>query len=244
MLVCDSRQREIVDLEARRLRPVDLARTPSVTDQVFAALYNDVVTLALPPGSKLSEADVSRRFDVSRQPVRDAFWRLSQLGFLVVRPQRATTVSLISAEAVRQARFVRTAIEIETARVAAGLLTDADLDELDSILTDQAGAVASRDRIGFHGLDDDFHRRICELSGLDFAWSLIRDTKAQNDRVRFLSLAVGAEVALIQHRAILAALRARDADTAVVCVRTHLSQIEAVLDRLRGSDPQFFTEEA
>jgi DNA-binding GntR family transcriptional regulator len=28
---------------------------------------------------------------VSRQPVRDAFWRLSQLGFLTIRPQRATT---------------------------------------------------------------------------------------------------------------------------------------------------------
>lgn len=220
------------------MRRLDPAR--SVTDRVFAALYNDVVTLTLPPGSKLSEADVARQFGVSRQPVRDAFYRLSRLGFLVVRPQRATTVSQISEAAVRQARFIRTAIEIETARVAAERLSDADLAELDGILAEQAQAVATGDRVGFHGLDDDFHRRICEMASLDFAWTLIRDTKAQMDRVRYLSLAVGAESALHEHHAILAALHARDPAAAVARIREHLSQIEGILARFRLSDPQYF----
>ncbi|MBA3325011.1 MAG: GntR family transcriptional regulator [Rhodobacteraceae bacterium] len=230
-------------MEPKALRSIALVRTPSVTDRIFVALYDDVVTLALPPGSKLSEADVARRFGVSRQPVRDAFYRLSQLGFVVVRPQRATTVSQISESAVLQARFIRTAIEIETARAAAERLTPTDLDELDELLAAQANAVAVRDRIVFHGLDDDFHRRICEMAGLDFAWSLIRGTKAQMDRVRFLSLAVGAESALIEHRAIFAALRARDAEATVARVREHLSRIEGILSRLRASHQQFFAME-
>lgn len=230
-------------METVKSRRLELVRSPSVTDQVFATLYNDVVTLALPPGSKLSEAEVSRQFGVSRQPVRDAFYRLSQLGFLVVRPQRATTVSPISEAAVQQARFIRTAIEIETTRAAAVRLSASDLEELDAIIAEQARAVAARNRIVFHGLDDEFHRRICEMAGLDFAWSLIRDTKAQMDRVRFLSLAVGAESALAEHRAILAALRARDPDTVAARVREHLSQIEGILARLHISNPQFFAAE-
>ena len=84
--------------EAGVSRSVDLpsletVRAPSAADQIFAALYRQVLTLELPPGSRLSEAEVARRMGVSRQPVRDAFWRLSQLGFLTIRPQRATTVS-------------------------------------------------------------------------------------------------------------------------------------------------------
>ena len=227
------------NLRLPRFEPV---RSPSVTDQVFGSLYSDVVTLTLPPGAKLSEADVARQFGVSRQPVRDAFYRLSQLGFLVVRPQRATTVSPISEAAVLQARFIRTAIEIETARVAAERLSDAQLAELDDLIAEQARAVAARDRIVFHGLDDDFHRRICEMAGLDFAWTLIRDTKAQMDRVRFLSLAVGAESVLHEHKAILAALRAHDAAAAIERVREHLSQIQGILARLRLSDPQYFAD--
>ncbi len=225
------------------MRTIEPARAPSVTDQVFATLYADVVTLALPPGSKLSEAGVSRRFGISRQPVRDAFYRLSQLGFLQVRPQRATTVSQISESAVLQARFIRTAIEVETARAAADRLTRTDHKELDALLAAQARAVAADDRIGFHGLDDDFHRRIAEMAGLDFAWGLIRDTKAQMDRVRFLSLAVGAESVLNEHHAILDALRDRDADAAVARIREHLSRIEGIMRRLRETHLSYFAVE-
>ncbi len=224
-------------LNSRRFDPV---RGATVTDEVFGALYDDVVTLALPPGAKLSEAEVARRFGVSRQPVRDAFYRLSQLGFLVVRPQRATTVSPISEAAVLQARFIRTAIEVETTRVACAALTGADHAELAGLLDAQTAAVAAADRVGFHRLDDAFHRRICEMAGLAFAWRLIRDTKAQMDRVRFLSLDVGAERALAEHRAILAALTTRDADGTVARVREHLSRIEDILRRLHASHQAYF----
>ena len=100
------------------LPSLETVRAPSAADQIFAALYRQVVTLELPPGSRLSEAEVARRMGVSRQPVRDAFWRLSQLGFLTIRPQRATTVSPISERSVEQARFIRTALEVETVRLA------------------------------------------------------------------------------------------------------------------------------
>ena len=67
---------------------VETARPPTVSDQVFEALYRQVVTLELPPGTRLSEVEVAQAAGVSRQPVRDAFWRLSQLG-LPDRPAAA-----------------------------------------------------------------------------------------------------------------------------------------------------------
>jgi DNA-binding GntR family transcriptional regulator len=217
-----------------RFRALETSRTPAVTDQVYDAIYDQVVTVELPPGTRISEADVARALGVSRQPVRDAFWRLSKLGFLTIRPQRATTVSPISEAAVLQARFVRTALEVETVRIAAATLGPADHARLAALLDAQAAAVAEHDRERFHGLDDEFHRLICELSGHGFAWALIREHKAHMDRVRFLSLAFGAEAALADHRVIVEALVAHDEEAAIAAMRIHLGRIAEIMDRVRA----------
>lgn len=211
----------------------DTVRGPTVSDRIFETLYRQVVTVELPPGTRLSEVEVAKAMGVSRQPVRDAFWRLSKLGLLRVRPQRATTVTRISTAAVMQARFVRTAIEVETLMVAAARFGAAEFAELDAILAEQAGAVAARARERFHDLDDEFHRRIGVLAGVGFVWEMVRENKAHTDRVRLLSLSSGAELALADHRAILDALRAGDADGAATAMRVHLGRISGILARIR-----------
>ena len=219
--------------ETVRLSGFDVVRAPTAADRVFDVLYEQVVTLALPPGTRLSEVEVAKAAGVSRQPVRDAFWRLSQLGFLTIRPQRSTEVSAISEDAVRQARFIRTALEIETVRVAAERFGAAELARLDALVVEQAAAVAEGARERFHGLDDEFHRQICLLGGHDYAWALIREKKAHMDRVRFLSLSFGAQTALDDHLAILEAIRGRDVAAAVEAMRVHLGRIEDIMARIR-----------
>ena len=225
---------ETVDLDPPR---------PTATDLIFDSLYDRILTLDLPPGARMSEAEVARALGVSRQPVRDAFWRLSKLGFLTVRPQRATTVSPISEDAVRQAQFIRTSVEAETIRVAVARLTEADLDALDVVLDRQAEAVAAREKERFHALDEAFHREICERAGLGFAWALVRENKAQMDRARFLSLSFGLQTALNEHRVILDALRARDEAAAVAAMRVHLGRILLDLPRIRADNGRYFGDE-
>lgn len=225
------------------IRAVELSRAPSVTEQVFEHLYRQVVELDLPPGTKLSEVEVAKQLGVSRQPVRDAFYRLSQLGFLLIRPQRATVVTHISEKEVMQARFIRTALEMETVRAAAERLTDAQLDRLEALLVEQEKAIAAGDRVLFHALDDSFHKLVCELSGHEFAWALIRDSKAHMDRVRYLSLSFGAQSAFDDHRVIMAALREHDGDKAAAAMRVHLSRIKSIIGRIRESHGPYFAED-
>jgi DNA-binding GntR family transcriptional regulator len=209
---------------------------------VFDELYRRVVELELAPGAKLSEQEVARQMGVSRQPVRDAFWRLSQLGLVQIQPQRATTVALISEEAVLQARFVRTALETETARVAARVRSEAQLTELTALVAAQEASVAADDRVRFHELDDAFHQAIAAISGNAHAWSLIRDNKAHMDRARWLSLDVGARRALDDHVRILAALRDGDPDRAADEMRAHLGRIVDILARIREEHPDLLAE--
>lgn len=212
----------------------------SVADKVFDRLKEQIVTLDLPPGTKMSEADVARQLGVSRQPVRDAFYRLSKLGFLNIRPQRATTVTRISANAVLRARFIRLALEVETIRVAVSALSDGDHDVLQTLLQRQDAAIIAADKAQFHALDDEFHREIAARSGLEFAWDLIRENKAHMDRVRYLSLSFASRTAYEEHISILKALRAHDADMAAEAMRDHLSRIVDLIEQIRASNHSWF----
>lgn len=225
------------------LRQLEPVARPSVADSVFAELQRQILSLDLPPGARLSEVDVARALGVSRQPVRDAFYRLSKLGFLVIRPQRATVVSPIQEPMVMQARFVRSAIEAETVRLACERLDDAGFAALDDLVAQQRAAVAVDDRRGFHALDDAFHLEICTRAGHAHAWEVIRENKSHMDRVRMLSLSFGSQDALDDHVAILAALRARDPVRAMDEMRAHLSRLKHQIRRIRSEHEAFFEGE-
>lgn len=226
--------------EQIKLRALDMSRVPSVTDLVFAELYNRVVDLDLLPGTKLSEAEVAKRMGVSRQPVRDAFYRLSQQGFVSIRPQRATVVTPISIEAVHRARFIRTALELETVRAAMTNMAASDIADLEVLLGKQRKAVERGDRSGFHAFDDAFHSRICEIAGHGHVWALIRDHKAHMDRVRYLSLQNGAQLALDDHIEIFDALRSGDEEAAITRMRAHLGRIAGIIEEIRAAHSEYF----
>lgn len=223
---------------AAALPSLDDLRPRTVTDQVYDALYERVINLTLPPGARLSEAEVAAQMGVSRQPVRDAFYRLSQLGFILIRPQRATVVTPISEGAIRQAHFVREALEIACLREAALRLTPQQHDALEALVDRQQVALDADDRGLFHALDDQFHHDICAYAGLEFVWTLVRDNKGHMDRARYTSLSYNARNAMHEHCDILQALRERDAEKAVAAIRHHLSRINDTLERLRKERPE------
>ncbi|WCR04501.1 GntR family transcriptional regulator [Paracoccus saliphilus] len=222
------------------LPTLDDLRPRTVTDQIFEELYKRVIDLSLPPGTRLSEAEVAAKMGVSRQPVRDAFYRLSQQGFIEIRPQRATIVTAISEESILQAQFIRLALETACLRRATERLTADHLAALDRLVERQDATVKADQRAEFHALDDQFHHDICAYTGLEFAWTLIKENKGHMDRARYLSLSFGAPKALAEHREIMAALHARDADRAVAACERHLGRIAEIFPRLRADNPDAF----
>jgi DNA-binding GntR family transcriptional regulator len=239
------KSKENAELDVWCLPTLDEPARPSVADQVFETLQQHILSLALPPGRKLSEVEVAGQMGVSRQPVRDAFYRLSKLGFLSIRPQRATTISLISEAAILRAKFIRTALEAETFATACETLTPADLRALQALIDAQADAVRRDARQDFHRLDDQFHREICERSRVGFAWDLIHESKAHMDRVRMLTLsAASQEMALEEHREILDAISRRDSATAIVILRKHLSRIRNLIEQIKAENHSWFMDDA
>ena len=89
--------------------------TQPVNQQIYRILRRDIVHCLIAPGTPLSEKEVSVRFNVSRQPVREAFIKLAENGLIQIRPQRGSYVNKISMAQVRNGSFIRQAIECAVA---------------------------------------------------------------------------------------------------------------------------------
>lgn len=215
----------------------------SITDQAFNQLYSGALSLELPPNTKLSEVDVARQLGVSRQVVRDAFFRLSILGFLTIRPQKVTIVSRISIQDVLKARYIRMALEMENVRHACVAFAPSSFDRLEQLIEAQRAAIDKSHGETFHRLDNDFHKEICTGAGLEFTWATIIEKKAHTDRVRFLSLTFSAQDSFDSHVEIFASIRKKDPDWAVKAVKKHLSQIEVAIKNIRMENQNWFQDE-
>jgi DNA-binding GntR family transcriptional regulator len=213
----------------------------TTTDQVFDQLLEEIVSLDLLPGTKLSEVEIAKRFGVSRQPVRDAFNRLEAQDLLLIRPQRATEVRGFSMARIAHSRFVRLAVELEVLRCACTVWDREKSTALARNLTEQERIVASG-LPGFHGLDYTFHKLICELSGHALAFDTIRECKQRIDRLCVLSLGRQSEAATLleDHKAIAEALSQRDAEQAASLVRRHLARINDTIADIHSKHSEYF----
>lgn len=211
-------------------------------DDVFERLRADIVNLRLAPGSKLSEVEVAKQSDVSRQPVREAFIRLNDMNLVEVRPQKATLVRKISVREILNTRFIRTAIEVEVVRKACQAAEDEDLARIESNLKAQKRAANKRDTHLFHQLDYEFHRLICIAAKVEFAFEAIERNKSHVDRLCMLSLESkdGMLELYRDHSGIFEALRQRDEKAIVAATRLHLTRLDKTLESAQKQRPEFF----
>ncbi len=219
----------------------DIVRRTS-TDAVYEKLHDEIISLEILPGTKLSETEVARRFGVSRQPVRNAFTRLGNDDLLLIRPQKATEVRGFSMERVELARLVRRAVELEIVYRAVQVWNADCQAKLAANIEQQEKALTLGDLTKFHALDYDFHKLIYVLSGNPAAFEVMLDCKQKVDRLCLLSLEKSSEATsiLADHRRIADCLSSRDLGAAQDAVRAHLSRLDETIEFIHKTHPNFF----
>lgn len=212
-----------------------------MTDEVFDELRRQIVDVELLPGSVLPERAICERFGISRTPLREAVLRLVQSGLVVVAPQYATFVAPLDVAAIREAHFLRDNLEPAALRLLCSG-EPVDLAGMEEVLLEQRLLLARGDLSTFLPLDDQFHRLIFQLAGLEGVWSIIHTKKAHLDRVRHLQAPQTGKIPLLieQHQAILDAVKHRDADAAETALRTHISGAIHYLAELQDLRPDLF----
>ncbi|SHN09713.1 GntR family transcriptional regulator [Roseibium suaedae] len=208
--------------------------------QLAQIIRHLIVSNELEPGARLSESEIAARYEVSRQPVREAFIKLAEEGLVEVRPQRGTFVCKINLSTVLDARFVREAVEADIVKLCAEASSSELVKELRSQLALQLRLCADNPA-NFVELDDLFHRTLAEGAGRPNAWRVIDGMKSQLDRVRRLTTArLAIDHLVTQHTAVVDAIETGSPEAAEAAMRAHLKMILSDLPAIQAACPQFF----
>jgi GntR family transcriptional regulator, rspAB operon transcriptional repressor len=235
------RERDRPTLSAARLPEREAPPRPeSLGARVYKVVRERILTGAFAPGAILDEMAIATEFKISRTPVREAIKRLADENLVEVKAQSRTLVKLFDRHLIHEAYLIRRALEIENVGHAAKRVAEVDLHALEDALVLHQAALLRRRFSDAIELDDSFHRRISEISGLPRLWRAVEVSKAHLDRCRYFTVPEpgAGEATLAQHRAIIAALSQRNPRLAQKMMAEHLDKayqgIEAFLDRIEA----------
>ncbi len=130
--------------ERGRLSPV------SIVDQVTNSVRRSILAGELKPGSSFSITELVDTLGVSAIPVREALQRLEQQGLIIRRHARTAIVAPITTEELRDIYSMRILVECETVGIAAAMLTDGALLDLESHLNSMRGLALNDEAFWMH----------------------------------------------------------------------------------------------
>lgn len=214
-------------------RPAPLAselailQSQSLTTLVQRELEIRILSGGLAPGAKLNEIEVAGQLNVSRGPVREAFRALEQTGLLRTEKNRGVFVRAISVEEADEIYELRAVLDEYVGRRLAAQITAEGLRELRALLESLAAASAAHDVDAYTRLNVALHDRMVELTGnrklLDAYRRLVKELTLFRREALSGSAAAMPE-SIREHREIVCAIAARDADLAARLMREHVER--------------------
>ena len=201
-----------------------LRRPAPLREGVYDALLELIITRRLQPGQHLVESELAARLGISRQPVREALQRLSTEGWVDLRPAQGAFVHVPTEDEADQLLAVRSLLETESARLAAGNATDESIARLRALCDEGERALAADDVDAVVAANAALHSAVVEMSGN----KVLAELAAQVDRrVRWYYTPVARQRgkrSWSEHAALIDALAAHDGERAAQIMREHTEQ--------------------
>lgn len=201
-----------VRVKGARARRRRKSQRKNLSEVVYGQLRTAILRQEYPPGARVSEAEIARRFRISRTPLRDVLKQLELEGLVVRKRYQGVYVKRLSPEEVLELLDLREVLEGLAARLAATRMSEADLEKL-------AGIFQEAEELNLAGRYDDyleratqFHQLLVDRSGSEL---LSRFMQNMYDRIRVvrsrtIHLPGRAKSSLEEHRQLLGAIREGD----------------------------------
>jgi DNA-binding GntR family transcriptional regulator len=204
-----------------------------LAERAYYAIRELIVSLELRPGSVVNERELMERLDLGRTPIREAVRRLAQEQLVEVFPRRGTFVTTVEIRDLASICDVRSALEAHAARIAAERASDADREELADLIAELDAATAYDDR-ALMAFDERIHRAVYRATHNQFLVATLEEYYLLALRIWFLALEQPRELeqAVLEHRALLEAILARDGAGAERIMRDHVDNFETAIRRV------------
>ncbi|MGE5376448.1 MAG: GntR family transcriptional regulator [Bacteroidota bacterium] len=207
---------------------------PRASDQIESELRGLILNLELEPGRAISESTLMKQYGWGRTPLREAFQRLSEQGLLQAIPQHGVVITPLNLFDFVEVMDAMGLVIGPAASLACKRLTDAELDQLDQLVTDAEKAAFGGDFERLSVLDYDFHSVLAQATGNRYLSEYLCRLHQIARRFNFAAWKRqrNATPSLDEHRQLAAIFRARDTAAAKAAMLQH---IEGARQRVIGT---------
>jgi DNA-binding GntR family transcriptional regulator len=205
----------------------------NLRSRAYDEIRRRILASELPPGSALSEYQLSAALSISRTPIREALRRLEREGLVVAIGQRGTVVAQLSARDIMEIYQVREQLEAFAVRVAAERIAPEVASSLEAELTQAMASLADTPELA---LKADFHLHK-QLVAVTQNQRMQQILGTLDDQVHIIRNMAASSVGRLQqmtreHLEIIGAIRAGDAEGADDAMRRHLRSAREHATRL------------
>lgn len=205
--------------------------------RVYTQLRNDILRVAIAPGSPLDEVGLSERFGLSRSPVREALVRLSSEGLVQILPNRSTIVTPIDVQGIPEFLDSLDLLQRVTTRLAALYRTEADLEAIiaGQFAYEEAARISieTSDSLPMIEKNHDFHMAIARACRNRYFMGFYRRLLDEGRRMlhfhfefQVLDPDISPQKMASGHSDMVRAIKNRDADAAEHAAHVHAIQFK------------------
>jgi len=205
------------------LSKFELLRSISLPALVQEEVLRMIKAGELQAGERLNEVDLAERLGVSRPPIREALRALEEAGLVRLERNRGMFVRDVSEADSVELYQVRAALDDQAGRLLAPRIADKQVQELEHML-DKLEACGEGDVNRTFPLNIAFHDRLVQMTDNAILLAVYRQVINRMHLLRRRSFAAGNAASHGEHRAIVAALAARDPAAAARAMRAHVER--------------------
>lgn len=191
-----------------------------IADSIRAAIIKG----KFKPGEKISEGDLAESMGISRTPLREAFRKLENEGFIEIIPRKGAVVTGINPQEVNDLYEIKSTLEGLAARLASVNMREKDIEKLERINEELKDLIDKNDLEAFYRAHTKFHEVFVRLSANRRLIQMISNLNDHFKRFGIVSLTLPGqyENAIKQHGEIIQAFKKRDEKTVEEKVRTNV----------------------
>jgi DNA-binding GntR family transcriptional regulator len=200
-----------------------LTREGTFSKRTESVLREMILDGTIAPGERLNEVALAASLGISRGPLREAVQRLASEGLLTVISHRGSFVRTFQHGEIVELYELRAAIELHAVRLVCQRASDADLSDLDALLTETESLIKQSSGHAYPQ-ELDFHLRLVMLAGNQALMRSALETHRQISLARSISAQqpMRARAAVVEHVDLLRAMQTRDLHTATDLMERHI----------------------
>lgn len=201
---------------------IENRKTPTLSDIVFEKLKKAVLEGFFKQGEKLSTEVISKKFNVSRMPVREAFRKLESEGLVVIHPQIGVMVSDISVEEFMELTEMRVLLETYAMEKAVENLSEEMAGHLESVIIEEETELDFKEKISIRNR---FHIDMYRLAGNHILVEQIVEIYGKFIRYLYLHANNVEKQEKYNHRCLLEVLKSGDKQKARKLLEEHIRSV-------------------